>query len=180
MPTATAQRPDQYVGKQVRIARVSKGWHQSDLVAKLEELGYTQWRQSKVAKIENGEVKRLALDDVLALTAALGVQLAHLLTPEQGDVALTARVTAPAANVRMWLRGFLPLYPENEKSYFTGALVPENEWRDFVRGVEYAGLYAVGPEVAILTRTTPEREAWKEELSERRATLRAEETRDAS
>jgi len=181
MATKTlARRPDQHVGEQVKKARKSKGWLQSDLVNRLHKLGATNWRQTKITKIENGETKRLSLADTLELAAALGVQPAHLLTPDDGEVALMPGVTLPASNLRMWLRGFLPLYTEEEKDYFTGALVPANEWREFVAGVEYAGLYAVGPEVSISTRTTPDREEWKRELEARRAKLREEETSHAS
>ncbi len=102
---STAKRPGEYVAEQVKIARQSKGWKQSDLVARLEELGFTHWRQSKVAKIESGEVKRLALEDALALAAALGVQLPHLLAPPDSVVEIAPKVKRSALEFRQWVRG---------------------------------------------------------------------------
>ena len=130
MPTkANAKRPDQYVGKQVRIARESKRWKQSELVTRLEELGFTHWRQSKIAKIENGETKRLALEDAIALAVALGVQLPHLLAPDGLDVELAPKLRCSSVEFRQWTRGYRPLRPEDEKTYYAGALVPDDEWR---------------------------------------------------
>jgi transcriptional regulator with XRE-family HTH domain len=129
----TAKRPGEYVGERVRTARVSKRLSQSDLVSRLEELGYTQWRQSKVAKIENGEVKRLALDDVLALAAALGVQPIHLITPTEDEalVEVAPKLTVPAVTARGWLRGVAPI-SEDGASYFASALTPARDSDDFL------------------------------------------------
>jgi transcriptional regulator with XRE-family HTH domain len=142
---SAARRPAQIIGERVRLARRSRDWLQSDLAGRLEALGSPGWRQSKVAKLEKGEVKRVSLDEVLALAAALGVQLSHLLTPDEGDVEIAGKVIRPAREVRHWLRGFAPLFPEDEKNYFTGALVPPDEWRDFVKGVGRAGAAVVSP-----------------------------------
>jgi hypothetical protein len=48
-----------------RRFRAKRDWRQEDLVARLDELGFTGWRQSKIAKLEKGEVKRIPLDSVL-------------------------------------------------------------------------------------------------------------------
>jgi transcriptional regulator with XRE-family HTH domain len=133
MAQRSAKRPDQYVAEQVRRARegkrstdTDKQWRQEDLVARLVELGYTNWRQSKVAKIERGDVKRLALDDVIALAAALGVQPAHLLVGD-GDVEVAPKLTRSASDFRDWLRGTRPLADGEERFYFLGPLVPDEE-----------------------------------------------------
>src|SRR6266487_176214 len=71
MPSPRAKSASEYVGEQVFKARKSKGWTQTDLAARLVELGDPSWRQTKIAKIEKGAVVRIPLDDVLALAAAL-------------------------------------------------------------------------------------------------------------
>lgn len=129
MADGNVRRVEEFVGERVRIARNDRGWKQTELVEKLQKLGFTQWYQSKVAKIEKGEVKRLALDDVLALAAALGVQLAHLLSPEEGEVELAPEVKLEAPAFRAWFRGYRPLSLADEKSYYMGALAPPDEYR---------------------------------------------------
>jgi transcriptional regulator with XRE-family HTH domain len=168
----TPKRTDQHLGEQVKIARKSKGWLQSDLANRLRELGFTGWRQSKVAKIENGETKRVSLEDALALAVALGVQPAHLLAPKDGVVEIVPKLAVPAHAFRMWLRGHAAFRQEDEKDYFTGALVPEQEWREFTTGVSYAGKFVVGEGVAIVTSTTSSE-------GKRRATLRFDARRPA-
>jgi len=146
MPTETpAKRPDQYVGKHVRIARENKRWKQSDLVARLEELGYTQWRQTKVAKIENGETKRLSLEDALALAAALGVKFEHLITPWDGDVEVAPKLVRPAAEVRLWLRGERPLVAADERIFYFGDLVPDSDAKSYLRSADEAGELVLTP-----------------------------------
>jgi len=142
MPTkANAKRPDQYVGQQVRIARESRRWKQSDLVARLEELGFTHWRQSKIAKIENGETKRLALEDAIALALALGVQLPHLLAPDGSDVELAPKLRCSALEFRQWARGYRPLRPDDERTYYAGEPVPNEEWQQHKKSL--AGFEAI-------------------------------------
>ena len=59
-----SRTPSKYVGQQLRVLRERRRWRQADLVAELEQLGFPGWRQSKVAKIENGQAKRIPLEDV--------------------------------------------------------------------------------------------------------------------
>jgi transcriptional regulator with XRE-family HTH domain len=163
MARPPARWPHEYIGEQVKTARKGRGWLQSDLASRLNELGFANWRQSKVAKLENGEMKRIALDDVLALAVALAVQPQYLLSPTdddpeaEGDVRLTLKVTLPATQFRQWLRGELPLFGEDGKNYFAGALVPVPVWREMWKNAEWAGLHALGPDVAGATRTSLER-----------------------
>jgi transcriptional regulator with XRE-family HTH domain len=79
-----AKRAGQAVGEQLKIAREALRLRQEDLVGRLEQIGARGWRQSKIAKIERGEVKRLTLDETLELAAALGVQPARLLANKDG------------------------------------------------------------------------------------------------
>jgi transcriptional regulator with XRE-family HTH domain len=169
MPAARAKFASENVGEQVLKARKSRGWTQADLAASLADLGFTGWRQTKVAKIEAGAVARVSLDDVLALAAALDVQLAHLLAPDGAGVAIAPKLALSPPDFRAWVRGHRPLSPEADRNYFFGPLVPEEEWREFVAGVGAAGRAIVGGGVSITTDTTPvEREASKQESERRR------------
>ncbi len=135
------RRPSAYIGEQVRIARESRftddgrRWKQTDLVARLEEIGFEGWRQSKVAKIENGEVKRIALEDLLALVAALGVRPEDLLVPRVGDIELTPKLRVDPLTFKLWLRGSEPLFPDDWRTHeavqVMRALMPEAEWHAF-------------------------------------------------
>jgi transcriptional regulator with XRE-family HTH domain len=146
MPSPRAKSASEYVGGQVFTARKSKGWTQADLAARLVELGFTGWRQTKVAKIEVGAVARLPLDDVLALAAALDVQVAHLLAPDaDAEIAIAPKLKLSPADFRAWLRGFHPLSPGAERTYWAGPLVPESEWRNILGSRPSGGLTATWP-----------------------------------
>jgi transcriptional regulator with XRE-family HTH domain len=125
-----AKTPDQYIGRRVEIARRDREMRQSDLVERLHDLGETQWRQTKISKIEKGQTQRISLADVIALAAALGVQPALLLSPDDGtEVQVTPKFRCSAADFRAWLRSDRPLWPEDDRVYKGGKLVPDNEWR---------------------------------------------------
>jgi transcriptional regulator with XRE-family HTH domain len=109
-------RPGEVVGKQVKYFRGKRGWTQEDLVRRFEELGIPGWRQSKIAKVERGEAKRLPVDDVLELALALGCPPVMLLAPDPGsglgdyDAAKDKVEVAPghvmlARHAREWIRG---------------------------------------------------------------------------
>jgi DNA-binding Xre family transcriptional regulator len=131
------RRPGAYIGEQVRIARESqltpdgRPWKQTDLADRLEELGFPGWRQSKIAKIENGEVKRFALEDVLALAVALDVRPEDLIVPRVGDIELTPKLKVDPVAFKRWLRGGEPLVPGDWRARLRAsrALMPEAEWR---------------------------------------------------
>jgi transcriptional regulator with XRE-family HTH domain len=129
MPTPRPTSASEYVGGQVLKARKSKGWTQADLAARLVELGFTGWRQTKVAKIEKGAVVRIPVDDVLALAAALDVQVPHLLAPDGAEIAIAPKLKLSPADFRAWLRGLQSLSPGAERTFFAGPLVPDSEWR---------------------------------------------------
>ncbi len=112
-------RPGEVVGEQVRYFRRKRGWTQQALVQRFEELGVAGWRQSKVAKIERGDAKRLPVDDMLELALALGCAPVMLLAPDPGGMrdysaAKDAIEVAPghvmlAQHTREWIRGRRPL-----------------------------------------------------------------------
>jgi transcriptional regulator with XRE-family HTH domain len=118
-------RPSQALGEQLRRARRERGWRQEDLVARLGEIGASGWRQSKVAKIERGEVKRITLDEALELAIALGVRPARLFSTDAG-VAVTDETIVTSEGFRAWLQGRLPPSEgeESEWVYYT-CLAPD-------------------------------------------------------
>jgi transcriptional regulator with XRE-family HTH domain len=130
-----AWRLDEVVAAQVKTAREHKRWKQSDLAARLVELGFTGWRQSKVAKLENGDTKRLSVEELVALAAALGVQPIHLLTPADDEalVEVAPKLTLSALATRQWLRGVAPLSDDDGTSYFAGVLTPERDADDWLK-----------------------------------------------
>jgi transcriptional regulator with XRE-family HTH domain len=142
---ARAKRPDQYIGERVEAARKDRSWRQADLVERLHELGFTQWRQSKVAKIENGETKRLTLEDTLALALALGVQLPFLLTPAEGDVEAAPKLGCTPDVFRLWLRGEWPLIAADERVFYMGALVPDSDAKRILTAADKAGQLVLTP-----------------------------------
>jgi transcriptional regulator with XRE-family HTH domain len=111
--------PGSYVGLQVHRFRRRKGWSQQALVDRLRELGITTsgWDQTKVHKLETGKLKRVLVDDVFELAAALDVSPLYLMTPTQGfdddDNALKVWIGGKLArwprDVRQWVRGVRPL-----------------------------------------------------------------------
>jgi transcriptional regulator with XRE-family HTH domain len=132
-----SKRPSEFVGPQVRSFRRRREWLQADLVARLEELGFRGWRQSKIAKIENGEAKRLPLDEVFELAAALDVSPLYLFTPGDKEtplpeVQLGPKISRPAAFVREWVQGGLPLFdPEEDPAgarFYLVESIPADLW----------------------------------------------------
>lgn len=135
------KRPSEYVGKRVELARKDRQWRQSDLAERLAELGFTGWRQSKIAKIENGETKRISLEDVLALALALGVKVPYLLSPagDEGKVEVAPKLACSAPDFRGWLSGYRPLIAEDERTFYLGALAPDDEATRILRVVDEVG-----------------------------------------
>jgi len=139
-----AKSPSELVGSRLRALRGQRGWTQEELVQHLGQLGFPSWRQSKVAKIERGEAKRLPLDDVLELAAALGVAPVYLFSPgsRDEDVQLGPRIVRSAVSFRQWLRGRTPLsrsrmrveepeWPERQEyeRFYYFVSPPPDEWR---------------------------------------------------
>jgi transcriptional regulator with XRE-family HTH domain len=92
---------------------------QVDLVGRLEEVGAPGWRQSKIAKLERGEMKRISIDEVLELAAALGVQPARLLgSAGNDDIAITSKTVVNPREFRQWLEGSRPLRTTDKRAYY--------------------------------------------------------------
>jgi transcriptional regulator with XRE-family HTH domain len=113
------------VGRQVKALRERLGISQGQLALRLEKFGYPM-RQVTIARLETGE-RRVTIDDVLAIAAALGVSPMYLLSAEftNETMPVTPKITAGPSQMRFWLRGELPLPDTDELSFFE--LVPDAE-----------------------------------------------------
>lgn len=125
-------------------ARRERGFtSQAQLAKRLNELGYPM-HATAVARIESG-ARKVTLAEALAITAALGCQFAHLVTPaaEKAKVRLAPRMAVEASRARDWLRGVGPLYLDDARFYFTGKLVPDSELEEFFARRPSWGSYGV-------------------------------------
>lgn len=104
-----APAPSEVVGAELRRVRTRKEWTQDDLAARVTELGVTMNRAT-VAKIETG-ARNVSVDDVFLLACALDVSPLRLLLPHDRGamVAVAPEREEPAAIVRLWMQGTLPL-----------------------------------------------------------------------
>ena len=140
--------PSQVVGAQVRALRRKREWSQTKLAERLDELGSPGWRQSKITRIERGQLARLPLEDVFELAAALDVSPTYLLAPssvwnEKGDKPLMIRIGPRIARwpqeVRKWIDREQPIlkasnYKTNEEAkagaqFFYFDSRPLGEWQ---------------------------------------------------
>lgn len=107
----------QAVAANLRVVRERRQLSQQGLSARLAELG-RPILSTGIAKIEAGD-RRVDVDDLLALAAALNVSPARLLLPDGGEddqVAVTERLIRPAWAVWMWVEGLHALPHEDGTS----------------------------------------------------------------
>lgn len=134
---ADAHAPGAVFGEQLRITREHKRWTQQRLSDRTRELGHPVDRAT-IAKIERGSRRNVALDDALALAAALNVSPVHLFAASlTGDkVAVTPELVLNSREVRQWLRGQLSLDETDDRFYFSE--VSDDEWIAQQRhGIQY-------------------------------------------
>ena len=126
------RRPSQLFAEQMRIQRARKGWSQKQLAARLSKLGFAV-HQTTIGRWEAG-TRRISLDEALAISVALDVGPAHMLSGSYSDggsspprIALSPKTPqASPRQVRMWIRGELALWGQDEKRYYTE--VAADEW----------------------------------------------------
>jgi transcriptional regulator with XRE-family HTH domain len=75
------------LARNVRGYRNRKGLRQARLAARMQALGFTAWRPQIVSKVEQGE-RRLLLEELFGLAAALEMSIARLMAPEDADEAV--------------------------------------------------------------------------------------------
>jgi hypothetical protein len=109
--------------KEMRNAR--GGLSQAALAQRATEVGVPLSKLA-VLRIEKGE-RGVSLDEVIALTAVLHASLAHMLSPDNGDlIALHDRAAVDGTGLRNWLRTgepFLHATPEGHDIYAQGQFV---------------------------------------------------------
>jgi transcriptional regulator with XRE-family HTH domain len=143
-----AKRPSEVFTEQMRIQRARKGWTQKQLAARLATLGFSV-HHTTVGKWESGE-RRLSVDEALAISIALDVAPAHMLSGSYSErtvrrprIALSRKTPAVSAReLRLCIRGQKPLWGQDERRYFTE--VAPDEWLalqrpgvlELVRGVQ--------------------------------------------
>jgi len=63
----------------IRAARARKRLQQSDVVAGMHNLGFSEWHRQTVSRVEHGE-RRIQAEEVVALAAVLGTSAAALMS----------------------------------------------------------------------------------------------------
>jgi transcriptional regulator with XRE-family HTH domain len=137
--------PGKVFALRVQEARKSRGWTQQELAKQVNAIGYPMSRVT-VTKIEKGAERaaNASLSEVLAIAAALGVPLVHLLTSRDDSqvLAIAPELTVSAADVRAWIRGLLPLPGGDFGAFF--AAMPEQEQLSLMRSHFGRGLDPLG------------------------------------
>ena len=143
----STKRPSEVFAEQIRLQRGRKGWTQKQLAARLAKLGFVV-HQTTIGKWEAGE-RRISLDEALAISVALDVGPVHMIAGSYSDAAFTrptivlsSKSTAVSPRqMRMWLRGQLALWGQDERRYYTE--VARDEWLAMQRPGMQALLRAV-------------------------------------
>ena len=124
----TTRTLDRSLQRRVRTLREHQGLSQQDLADRLKELGIAMDR-SALARLENGR-RGISVPEMLFLALALSVAPVHLLVNPDSDEPITLIPHGrplPPAEIRGWIRGELPISPQNVKTYFTEAPLSELE-----------------------------------------------------
>lgn len=94
------------VAARVRALRTAADMSGGKLAAKLEDLGVA-WNRTTLAKFETGARRSISVEELLALSLALGVPPAMLLADPRAvaEVPLAEDVTVPAWDALRWMVG---------------------------------------------------------------------------
>ena len=124
---AEALRPSETFRQRLEEARKRAGMTQADLARACAEVGEPSYRQTTIAKIENGD-RGVAVDDVFVLAHALGISPAWLVTPTEAGTGVMVATDAiyDARAVRAWLRGHGSIAELDERRLLVE--MPEEEW----------------------------------------------------
>jgi transcriptional regulator with XRE-family HTH domain len=131
--TQEPPRPVEVVARRMRELRRRRELSAAQLAERMREVGIP-WKREVVANLETGRRASVGVDELLALAVVLQVAPVHLLVPLEGDepYQVTPRRTERSIRVREWIRGTLPLRPEDRRRFYSE--IPDNEWE------LYAGL----------------------------------------
>lgn len=77
----------------IRYHRERIGWTQDELAEQMTLLGFS-WNRVTVAEVEGrGRGRKVAVEEVLALAMIFGVGVGHLLTSDEAETRVTAKLT---------------------------------------------------------------------------------------
>lgn len=130
-----AMAPNTYgrvLGRNIAAARTRLDLGQVALAERMRVLGFTQWVPQTVSKSERAD-RRVLAEEVIALAAALGTTVQHLMSPlpQDGPVELPSGVSLEVGQVRSLVFGQGPNDEEFRGSSVRGA-------RD-LRGIRWNG-----------------------------------------
>jgi transcriptional regulator with XRE-family HTH domain len=129
--TPAAIRVTATVGPRVTVIRRKRNMEQSQLIAALEERGFT-FTQSTISRVEKGD-RELNVGELFGFAAALDCSPLALLDLED-DVEVAGRVV-DSWELRDWVRGFASPGWMDARAFYEA--MPEDEWRAYrVDGVE--------------------------------------------
>jgi transcriptional regulator with XRE-family HTH domain len=140
---------DRSLARRVRTLREHQGLTQQELADRLKKLGVPIDR-SAVARLERGR-RGMTVAEMLALALALSVAPVHLLVDPDSDEPITlishGLPLPPAEMIRGWIRGELPIPPQNTRTYFAEAPLSEFErTRDHIAKLAESSLLGLSSE----------------------------------
>jgi transcriptional regulator with XRE-family HTH domain len=116
--------PSEVFAASMKAQRRGRGWTQHQLADRLGELGYPV-HQTTIGKWETGGRRGITLDDALAISNALDVQLVHMLAGSylrgrdiRVKIARDERTALHPEQMRRWLGGTEKLPWQNGKRFF--------------------------------------------------------------
>jgi transcriptional regulator with XRE-family HTH domain len=105
----------------MREERERRRWSQAELARRVTDLGHPL-DNSRLSRLESGQVKKVTLDDAIAIAAALDVPPLSLLMPAYPeDVELAPKLHLPRGFAVGWMKGQIPLSREGVDSYRAAA-----------------------------------------------------------
>jgi transcriptional regulator with XRE-family HTH domain len=128
--------PSEVFRERLREVRRLKGWTQQQLADVLTDAGL-KLDATAVTRLERG-TRGVALDEVVAIAAALGVSPLHLIVPLHNDELLNVdpQLSTDAVTARAWIRGQQPLRETDDDKWFYSQM-PYNDWDSIEVGVAY-------------------------------------------
>ncbi len=109
--------PSDVVRARIRQVRKQHGWSLRELSNRLEELG-VHMDPPTLVRIEVGQ-RRVLVDQMVALAAALDVSPSYLLHPPEDvpEIELAPGLIADRDEYAAWLRGLTPLPPQDSQVF---------------------------------------------------------------
>jgi transcriptional regulator with XRE-family HTH domain len=122
-----AASPHQVIADRVKSLRKKRGWSAERLAEEMTAAGIP-WTRVVVTKLETARRPGVNVAELFGLAYALGVSPVHLVVDPDDDsqYRVTATCSAPAADVRAWVRGFKPIGDTDARTFFTA--VPSAEF----------------------------------------------------